>query len=96
MFMPKRGSYALPQTLSVFQIFAAARGARGWSQVKLAEIMHTSQGWICDTETGRRADPQMSTLIRMADALGVKATLKVEDPVTGDTWHVCLSSPDPD
>lgn len=48
----------------------ALRKARHWTQPKLAWEAGVSPGYIARLETGRH-DPKLSTLIKLAKALGV-------------------------
>jgi transcriptional regulator with XRE-family HTH domain len=50
---------------------ARIRRERGWTQTKLAEACKTTQQQILKLERGL-VDPQLSTLSRVADALGVE------------------------
>jgi len=47
------------------------RRERGWNQADLAERAHVSAGYIARLETCRH-DPKLSTLVKLAKALGVK------------------------
>ena len=49
----------------------ALRKERGWTQTDLAKRAKVSPGYIARLETLRH-DPKLSTLIKLADALGVK------------------------
>lgn len=80
----------MPQTREVVAALTTIREARGWSQKDLADAMATAQSWLCGVETGRVPDPQVSTIIRMATALRVKASLTIYDPHTGDMWLLPL------
>jgi transcriptional regulator with XRE-family HTH domain len=68
------------------EVLTAVRVGRGWSQIRMAEEMGTGASQVCDVETGRRPDPQVSTVLRMIAALGLNVTLFINDPATGDTW----------
>ena len=56
---------------------AQLRLERGWSQAELARRVETSQSYIGRLETGH-VDPQLSTVRRIADALGVPLATVVE------------------
>lgn len=58
--------YLYPEGNSI----ASLRMGKGWSQHQLAEAMNTSQPQIARIESGR-LDPQLSTLIKLSEALGV-------------------------
>jgi transcriptional regulator with XRE-family HTH domain len=47
------------------------RKERGWNQADLAKRAHVSPGYIARLETHRH-DPKLSTLEKLAKALGVK------------------------
>ncbi|MEN6459966.1 MAG: helix-turn-helix transcriptional regulator [Syntrophomonas sp.] len=47
------------------------RSALGWSQFRLAEKAGISQSVISDIESGRRNNPSIKTLWKIAKALGV-------------------------
>jgi transcriptional regulator with XRE-family HTH domain len=49
----------------------AQREERGWSQAKLAEKVGVSREYIARLEIGRH-DPPLSTIEKLAKALGVK------------------------
>ncbi len=68
-----------------------ARQARGWSQMDLAEQMGTVQSTIGNLDRMQRADPQMSTPIRMADAMGITLRVVLEDPYTGQTTSIVMT-----
>jgi transcriptional regulator with XRE-family HTH domain len=48
----------------------ALRKERGWTQPDLAKKAALSPGYIARLETGRH-DPKLSTLVKLAKALGV-------------------------
>jgi transcriptional regulator with XRE-family HTH domain len=49
------------------------RRQRGWTQPVLAKRAGLSSGYIARVETGRH-DPKLSTLVKLAKALGVPVT----------------------
>lgn len=50
------------------------RGGKNMTQVELAKQAHTTQGWISLVENGKRNKrPSLSTLSRVACALGLSA-----------------------
>jgi transcriptional regulator with XRE-family HTH domain len=51
----------------------ALRKERGWKQPDLAKKAGLSPGYIARLETGRH-DPKLSTLLKLAKALGVPVT----------------------
>lgn len=56
------------------------REALGLSQRALAAKMRTTQSAVSDLESGRNRNPVVSTVGRWAEALGLRATLKIYDP----------------
>lgn len=56
---------------------ALLRLQKGWSQVELAKRASTSQSYIARLELGN-VDPQLSTVIKIARALGVSIAAVVE------------------
>lgn len=56
---------------------AQLRLQRGWSQAELARRAETSQSYIGRLETGH-VDPQLSTMRRIAEALGAPVAAVVE------------------
>lgn len=56
---------------------ALLRLQKGWSQAELAKQASTSQSYIARLELGN-VDPQVSTVIKIARALGVPAASVVE------------------
>lgn len=90
--MPDRQIHALTETRRVVEALTEVRAARCWSQRDLADRMGTSQSWVCQVETGDHADPQLSTIVRMAKALGVTAALTIYDPHTGDRWMITMGA----
>jgi transcriptional regulator with XRE-family HTH domain len=91
---PTRKLYALPEVREVIAALCAVRMERGWSQDELADRMSADQAWVSSVESGRRPDPQISTIIRMVKALGVTAALTLYDPHTGDSWLITLGASD--
>jgi transcriptional regulator with XRE-family HTH domain len=55
----------------------ALRKERGWTQPVLARKATVSAGYIARLETGRH-DPKLSTLMKLAKALGVPVTELLE------------------
>jgi len=47
------------------------RKARGWTQQTLSDKSGVGRGMIARIETGATAEPTVSTLIKLANALGV-------------------------
>lgn len=64
---------------------ARLRKRQHMSQRKLAQTMGTSQSAICELEHGESIDPKLSTLQRLAYALGYKISLEL---VPLDSHHV--------
>jgi transcriptional regulator with XRE-family HTH domain len=81
-----RLGYSLPETRAVIEALTAVHLERGLSQEDLAELMGADQSWLCGVETGRVPDPRFSTVVRLARALGVTASLTIYDARTGDSW----------
>lgn len=90
--MKPRGSYDLAEVRELIDVLRTVRESRGWSQKKLAEVMGASQAWVCDVETGRHPDPQISTVVRMAAGLNVRMQIVVDDPVTDHAWTVDIDA----
>jgi transcriptional regulator with XRE-family HTH domain len=84
-------AYDLPQTREVINALTEVRRARGTWQKKIADAMGTSRAWLCGIERGRVPDPHFSTIVRWIAALGVKASMTIYDPHSGDSWLVTLS-----
>jgi len=55
----------------------ALRKQRGWTQPVLAKKAGVSSGYIARLETNRH-DPKLSTLVKLAKALGVPVTELLE------------------
>jgi transcriptional regulator with XRE-family HTH domain len=53
------------------------RKQRGWTQPVLAKRAGLSAGYIARVETGRH-DPKLSTLVKLAKALGVPVAALLE------------------
>jgi len=68
-----------PGQLSVAQL----RLQKGWSQADLARRAETSQPYIARLERGQ-VDPQISTVRKLARALGVPVATLVEAIAPGD------------
>lgn len=84
--MTGRAGYSLPETRAVIEALVAVRVAHGLSQKDLADLMGADQAWLSTVETGGRPDPQFSTIVRLAQALGVTSSLTIYDPRSGDSW----------
>lgn len=56
----------------------AAREVRGLRQDQLAELARLSQEYISRIETGIKKDPRVSTIGRIAKALGVSISTLLE------------------
>jgi len=54
------------------------RGIRGLSQEALAASAGIRQATVCDIETGK-SDPQLSTLLAIADSLGIRAEVLLKN-----------------
>lgn len=57
------------------------RERQGLSQRALAKKAKMSQTYLCNVETGK-ADPSLSTLTRLAKALGVTVSELVKEPTS--------------
>jgi transcriptional regulator with XRE-family HTH domain len=86
-----RQGNSLPETRAVVEALTAVRLARGLSQDGLADLMGADQPWLCNVETGKRSDPRFSTIVRIAQALGVTAALTIYDPHSGDRWILSIT-----
>lgn len=84
--MTGRAGYSLPETRAVVEALVAVRAERGLSQEDLAELMGADQSWLSGVETGRVPDPRFSTIVRLAQALDVTASLTIYDSRSGDSW----------
>lgn len=62
---------------------AQLRLKKGWSQAEFAKRAETSQPYIARLELGR-VDPQISTVIKLAKALGISAATIVAAISPGD------------
>jgi transcriptional regulator with XRE-family HTH domain len=63
---------------------AELRAKKQLSQRALAAKAQMSQTYLCNVETGK-ADPSLSTLKRLATALGVSVSELVKDPASSRT-----------
>lgn len=52
----------------------SVREAKGMSQFKLSAESGVAQGYISSLEAGEKTNPSLSTLQRLAEALGVPVT----------------------
>jgi transcriptional regulator with XRE-family HTH domain len=59
-----------PDQTALGAAIRAIREEQGLSQNRLAETTGLTQGWLSDTENGRR-NPSWSSLIRLARGLGI-------------------------
>lgn len=50
-----------------------ARNARDLSQLELAGLMGSAQGWLSELESGKHASMEVDTVRRLAETLGVSA-----------------------
>jgi len=55
-----------------------ARDKKGWTQVELAARADMQQSDISAIEKGRRRQPEISTMEKLAHALGMTALLSVQ------------------
>lgn len=76
--MPRTKKPAAPATIG--ERIRAARLKAGWTQVELAQASGVGQGPISLLESGKVADPFVSTLRKLADALGVTMDSLVPPP----------------
>lgn len=56
----------------------AAREARGLRQDQSAELAGLSQAYWSRVETGDKKDPRVSTIVKIAKALGVRVSTLIE------------------
>ena len=61
------------------------RKEKGYTFAKLSELTRISTGRLCDLATGKRNNPTMDTLIKLADALDVTLDELVG---RGDGWNL--------
>jgi transcriptional regulator with XRE-family HTH domain len=59
-------------------VLRALREAKGWSQVQLAARADVTSAYIAQLETGKKQNPSLEVLKRLAKALGVPVTELVE------------------
>lgn len=88
--MTDRSVYDLTGTQNLVLALSRMRRDRKWIQAELADRMGAGQSWLCDLETGRRFDPQISSIIRMIAALEADGEVVITDPVTGKVHRVPL------
>lgn len=63
---------------SVASAVRMARAEKRLSQIEVAQQAGTSPSRVSELENGN-ADPRLSTLARIADVLGMRVTVSVED-----------------
>lgn len=69
--------------LALMAQLADIRRQRGLTQTDVARRMGCgSKGFICDLESSR-GNPYLSTLMRYADAIGVRIAVVVDPPTQG-------------
>ena len=54
------------------------REKRGWSQAKLATVAKVTGAYVAQIETGKKKNPSLDVLKRLARALGVPVTELLE------------------
>lgn len=54
------------------------REQRGWTQGDLARKVRVTTAYICELETGRKKNPSLAVLRRLARALGASVSHLVE------------------
>ena len=59
-------------------VLRVLREKRGWSQVKLATAAKVTGAYIAQIETGKKKNPSLDVLKRLARALGVPVTELLE------------------
>ena len=69
---------ALMTEIDLRQDLIALREARGLTQVQLAEKLGVSQPVIAKLEGGKTKDVKLSTLVRVAAALGARVKIALE------------------
>lgn len=47
------------------------------NQTELAAKCGVTRGYICNLESGQKADPSISTLVKIAEAIGIKISTLV-------------------
>lgn len=72
-----RNPYTYALTPAFLEILIAARLRVGMTQQQLAEAIGTRQSAVSDLEAGRHV-PQLGTLTRWAEALGLRVDLRLE------------------
>jgi transcriptional regulator with XRE-family HTH domain len=58
----------------------ARRYALGLGQREVAKRMGTTQSALSDLETGNTKSPRLETIIRWAEALGLRVDISIDDP----------------
>ena len=74
--VPKPSTPLFPGELMAFH-----RKQRGWSQVALAMRLHRSLDWVKSVEQGKRPLDSITTLIEVADVLGVPLSALLGQPL---------------
>jgi transcriptional regulator with XRE-family HTH domain len=79
-----RGVHHVQATRWIVAALKTIREARGWTQMELASRLGVSQGTVAQLETGRRPDPQFSTIARWAEGLELEVMITIQDGHTGE------------
>ena len=64
----------MPSRKTLRTVLKEIRTKKGWSQRELAEKAETTGAYIAMLETGRKQNPSLAVLKRLAKALGVPVT----------------------
>jgi transcriptional regulator with XRE-family HTH domain len=59
-------------------VLRTLRRERGWSMAELAEKAGVTDAYIANLETGKKSNPSLAVLKRLAKALGVPVTELLE------------------
>src|SRR5438046_100845 len=70
---------ALDQLQELFLQLKAAREAKGLSLADLTELTGMDRSALSKLETGQRANPTVETLVRYADAVGMRLVVSLTD-----------------
>ncbi len=74
---------SLDQLEKLFTQLKAAREAKGLSLADLTELTGMDRSALSKLETGQRANPTVETLVRYAEAVGMRLVVSLADARTG-------------
>ncbi len=73
-----------PEERALIAELVAARKAAGLRQRDVADRLHTCVSAICNLETRNDQSPLLNTLLRYAEAIGVRLSITTT-PIEGET-----------